>query len=31
MEWLYAGFGLVIEFIKHLQIVNRTNYSATAN
>jgi hypothetical protein len=31
MEWLYTGFGLVIGFTEHLQIVTAINYSAIAN
>jgi hypothetical protein len=30
-EWLSTGFGLVIEFIDHSQVVTASNHSATAN
>jgi hypothetical protein len=31
LEWLLKGFGLIIEFIDHLQIVTTSNYIAIAN
>jgi hypothetical protein len=30
-EWLYTGFGLMIGFIFHLQIVTASNYNALAD
>jgi hypothetical protein len=31
IEWLQTGFGLVIEFTEHLQIVTISNYSTITN
>jgi hypothetical protein len=30
-DWLYTGFGLLVGFVDHLQIVTTINYSAISN